>query len=653
MVNIIRNQGTVKVIQQNNNTQHEDNFVLQTPIKETLAVPVTKFVFEGDIDSSIESQSYNNISQKSNTNINANDRYDDFVLAKPGNEQLVDGVTKKTMNSQEPHKINRFDNPESIPSIVDVTRSISKIANMIRESLKRNDVYGKITYDKMKESEFYYKLSNPIWKSLLQICNIEQLPGENQFNIPKVDMNTPYLETWRFFDRMYHDTRVSFDKDPIIAITNYKNIFQVNGGITSKLIPVLFSKIGEKLNGISPSDLNIIVNNIGGVWCYRDPSYIESIGVDSPMPPRMTLFDPFAHNDTDEEFSIGNEVQVHIPIAQMDKVNKNNNIYQTDDNDDYEDDCDDESDYDEDCDDYDDCCDEYEDEDHDDEVLTIDIQNDTDVNEAIISISAWNGTTTALYEVLEVKPETEESLDWSWLRHFIPNAVIVTEEPDAYLEYNEMLDCIRFAQLAKSKDVTEEPNDSATIIGLYYIDEEVENMEDNLLHTIGNIVEQNMSVAPNLSHLVRTLQMDRLIVDEISLLKCIGQIDDDDNGNYANPDADECEDEDEEYESTLAFAASLISGNNDMEAPTPTEIIEEDDYEDDNQEVMEEPDAEAEVNEEIYEVYEEEEEIVESDTSDNCENTIGDYIRNKYGDADGLVLQPIVKGRNSKYQDVE
>jgi hypothetical protein len=100
---------------------------------------------------------------------------------------------------------------------------------------------------------------------------------------------------------------------------------------------------------------------------------------------------------------------------------------------------------------------------------------------------------------------------------------MITEDPDMYLEYNDTFTGMKFIPLAKTSDVTKDGRDDmSTIVGIYYIDDSIEddNGED-FINKIGTLVETNVRNAPNLSHLERTLQMDKLLVAEEKILACI------------------------------------------------------------------------------------------------------------------------------------
>lgn len=531
-----------------------------------------------------------------------------------------------------------------VPSIVDITKAISKVSNFIRDLAKERDVYNYIDDKRMPAQDFYAKLSNSIWKSLLQFCNIVQYDTPNSFDIPTISADTPYIETWTFFDKIYHDTRVSFEKDPLTSITRYKKVFRVDGGISSDWIPLLINKLLEKTD-ISENDAIKVADAIYDDWCYAE--YHESGNDDDNTSENVPV--------DDQSIEATETVNVSVPVMQFDEVNSNGRVYESNGNADTsspvvftgdmsdiidndvkeqhvcDDDCD--------CDDDDD-----DDDDEDSEVLSIDIQKDEGIIESIVSITAWNGTSMMLYVDLENidVSVTQHPNQWNWLRHFIPNALVLTDNPDMFLEYNDSFTAMKFVQLAMTKDVTKDETDSSTIIGIYYIDDDIDNLGENFIRKINILVENNTAGSPNLSHLVRTLQMDKLIVDEEKILACIDMTDDDDDDqeDESNQSGDTMEDM-SDFAAQVALANA--NGNNTVDAEVSLTTVgtpsDDQDNQDDNQEDSDETNAN-------------DYEAATSETGYPAKRN-SKHKNNKGRPDDELTFAPIRKGnKSSKYKDI-
>ncbi len=93
------------------------------------------------------------------------------------------------------------------PTATDITRSVSKVSNMIKTYLQSKDAYamGKIEITK---EEFYARLSSIVYYSLLDFLEI-RVNGKKFYLPAKIGGTRDSMISWKFFDIAYHDQRVS------------------------------------------------------------------------------------------------------------------------------------------------------------------------------------------------------------------------------------------------------------------------------------------------------------------------------------------------------------------------------------------------------------------------------------------------------------
>lgn len=156
-----------------------------------------------------------------------------------------------------------------LPTTVDAPRSVSKIANFIRDSLKDDDIYSTLKEyelcDYPQEINFYSCLGTSIYYSLLDFLGIRKDKAGNFFS-PNLNDNSKYLETWYFFDRVYHDRHVSLYKNGSTMMEAYRNHFPNQSGINSEWLNKFRFRIGNKLN-MNEDGINVICEKIKSVYC--------------------------------------------------------------------------------------------------------------------------------------------------------------------------------------------------------------------------------------------------------------------------------------------------------------------------------------------------------------------------------------------------
>lgn len=158
-----------------------------------------------------------------------------------------------------------------LPTTVDAPKSVSKMANIIRDGLRDDDLYGKMAGKEISTSEcvaepnFYSCLGTCIYYSLLDFLGIRKDKVGNFFS-PNLNENSKYLETWYFFDRVYHDRHVSLYKNGSALMEAYRNHFPNQSGINSEWLNKLKFRIGNKLN-INGEGIELICKTIKELYC--------------------------------------------------------------------------------------------------------------------------------------------------------------------------------------------------------------------------------------------------------------------------------------------------------------------------------------------------------------------------------------------------
>lgn len=162
-----------------------------------------------------------------------------------------------------------------IPSTKDVQKSISKISNFIRDDLKEHGLYYKsgmvlasdnkiIIYENMPEGSFYNKLGVAIYYSFIDLLSIKIV--KHTPHIPAINSNSKYLDTWHFFDKAYHDKRISMCTSMNTLIESYVKYFPKKKYIDKDLIKILKEKIISRID-ISSDSADIICKLVETLYC--------------------------------------------------------------------------------------------------------------------------------------------------------------------------------------------------------------------------------------------------------------------------------------------------------------------------------------------------------------------------------------------------
>lgn len=157
-----------------------------------------------------------------------------------------------------------------VPPTIDIQKSISKVSNLIRDYLKEINIYNSIQEFnkdyKMNDVSFYNNIGTCMYYSLLELLSIRKDDISGDFHIPNINENSNYLNTWHFFDKAYHDKRISMNKNGIDLINAYRKYFPTKNGIDEDFIIKLKPKLISKL-AVHDDVIENICNIISEKFC--------------------------------------------------------------------------------------------------------------------------------------------------------------------------------------------------------------------------------------------------------------------------------------------------------------------------------------------------------------------------------------------------
>lgn len=163
----------------------------------------------------------------------------------------------------------------NIPPTADIPKSISKVSNMIRDSLRNLNVYTlNIEYEasinnRLSEAQFYSIIGTSVYYSLLDFLSIRKDDVNGDYIIPQLDKDNENLETYYFFERAYHDKRISLQKNGLDLISSYKNYYPDLGTINPIWIDKLYPRLMNKLNMVEIGIIKIC-DMIKDMYCWHN-----------------------------------------------------------------------------------------------------------------------------------------------------------------------------------------------------------------------------------------------------------------------------------------------------------------------------------------------------------------------------------------------
>ena len=435
-----------------------------------------------------------------------------------------------------------------LPKTESLSKSISKISNMMRDFLHSSDIFNEIKpYIKDKKlfpETFYQKAQNAIYHSLIDFCEVTKDENKNII-LPDITEYTSYIPTLWFFDRIFNSKSVSFEKTAEKLMAKYRRTFHNNDGIQVEWVELLRTKLSEKMP-VEAYGIDQMVEILSDLWCMKITPVLPE---PEPVPTSSVEFleSPLAKDDDDED----------------------DDEYYDDDDDDDED---------------------------DEPSLTIDVEISKDedgintmiINSLEVSIPIYF-TLDEIYADVDPIPSLsgdDRNGIWDWLIHFEPNNIFVTKDPQQYLDGNvvpESLGNIKCVIL----DVIEE---SEYVIGIYDIDEELgkDALNDIDVKHINYLVLTHISDT-NISHLRKTLSQPELFTKEEDLLEHVDKynaaVEASEDEVEEGEESEEVNDDDDEE---VDLAALAVDSLEEEEASAEEVIPEEEEDEEIAVEVVEE-----------------------------------------------------------------
>ena len=292
------------------------------------------------------------------------------------------------VKKQEAKKSLVEESPKIVPSVENLPRSISKISNMIGNYLHEQDVHESCRSHirgKMFADEFYRRVQNCVYKSLTTFCQME-VNADKSVNLPdpnKVPDNV--LSTLVFFDRIYNDRSVSFEKDPNKVMQNYRAHFEKDGtdGIHPEWIDDLRKRMEEKMT-MGAVGIQNVIDVIKSMWTSHFYPNVETI-ISDETPYEVSGEDGEPVNYPKDEEDDVNGISIHVGFGHGDE--------------------------------------------HD-----------------IIKIHAYDDDGLNIYPFYErlgeinlenIRPHRHNGY-WNFLKAFIPHMIFITKNPEPYLKFNEI-----------------------------------------------------------------------------------------------------------------------------------------------------------------------------------------------------------------------
>jgi len=143
---------------------------------------------------------------------------------------------------------------------------------MIVDTLEVYKTFENLSYIKSNDGEeideryFYNKLRSAVYFALLDMLDVHQTDNST-YKIPEIDENTMYIKTWHFFDKVYHDLRISTETNGEKMVELYRKYYgNICKGIDTIFIHLLKEKINKRFN-ISEVDLQYLCGLIKAYYC--------------------------------------------------------------------------------------------------------------------------------------------------------------------------------------------------------------------------------------------------------------------------------------------------------------------------------------------------------------------------------------------------
>lgn len=161
---------------------------------------------------------------------------------------------KKESIVEGPEELNEFPN------------AVSKIANLIRHSLQRDDLYGRMsinTKNKLYPEDFYDQIGNSLYYSLIEYFDMKLYKGV--IKVPNTDSIEDKLDMAHLMLYLYFNTTEEGLGEDLLL--KYQKEFGENYGLDYEWSCNLCDKLTTKLKWIEKEDIQNIIGTIRSKYC--------------------------------------------------------------------------------------------------------------------------------------------------------------------------------------------------------------------------------------------------------------------------------------------------------------------------------------------------------------------------------------------------
>lgn len=405
-------------------------------------------------------------------------------------------------------------------------KAFSKLSDRIgahMHELGVKDVVASHIRDKKMYPEGFYKgIQNAVFRSLMIFCQFDEKDVANYdgkgthkvFTPPSTFDGTPFQDTAVFVSRFWDNRDINSLEVADDIMLHYRDRFQDYQGIQNEWIPLLETRIKDKMP-IDANGAKKIADIIRSNWCVQ----IEDETEESPEEAVEVQPEP------EEEIAFSG---AYDNTASVEKVEVAQNPTE----------------------------DEYDEEEtgnDDDYPFCVEIYPDDDYD--IIKVNAadaFGPISIPYYVKLEnVKVNTTEDIPsiaddrngvWDWLIHMVPDMMFRTRDPQKWLEvntYNGETNQLRIVIMNENKG--EYIMGIYYLVGIFIIDDEGNpnpTSDPVILAKLNKIIRDDTGYG-GISHLQRSLSMEDLIRDEEYINDLVVIEEDEDPDQYDDPDSND------------------------------------------------------------------------------------------------------------------
>lgn len=513
-------------------------------------------------------------------------------------EKIIPISSKKIEKKVVEKKIMKAED-RPLPSITHIDEYVSKCSNAIRSYLVEHEIYPKIskfvTPKKVQVDYFYKRIQNCIYHTLRSFCGVIVSPGKDPvYTVP--DYDTPFNETVRFLNNiMDPELKLIKNGDKFLykLIENYREKTHALDGIQEEWFDNLKTALTNKFSNhktdglaLAPQAIDMICDCIKEGWMDKAP-----------------LMSPV--EDKEEEES-EETVAVDGMIAELDKALKEPDepkieLIESEDQEtrdpDSEEDSDDESNEEEED-------EESEEEDYGVAPLTIMVDESNIEGYDIISIinegsDEYSSHIPFIVNLAELEKEAAnfplESVNglWGWIKYVAkPILLFKTNNVEKFIEINSNPKLSGF----KALDISCKSESGDRLMGLYYIDDEIGNIEecgDTLVRQVNYLVNQHITGTPMSVYYpltVKEAENPNNIYEEKDVIelfdRCSSDIEE-----AEECECEECEDHDDSEETPDGLSEDVfekILAQSEMESEEDSDNFDEENSDEDPEESDEE-----------------------------------------------------------------